>query len=217
MKRNIFILVFAILSSLIFAQKAVIQMTDGSTKKGLINGKIDKEAKKIKIKNADSKNETIPIDLIKIITFQDSSGESYEMDKIQVYTNEKRTKSESHFMIKILEGYYDLFLWADISFNKKGIIQFSDMQYNVAESPAVYYYIKKEKEKTGDFLAAENITGNSAFPPFHKYLKKNMEKWMSDDQNLMLKVENKKLSVKDVPQIVREYNDFKKVTEGGMN
>lgn len=193
-------------------QNAMIQMADGNTKKGFVNGKIDKEVKKIKFRSSEkSTTETISIDLIKSLSIQDSSGESFDIENISVYMDEKRRKPESVLMIKLDSGYYDLYFFADISFDKKGNIQFSDMQYNVAESPAVYYFIKKEKEKQGDFFAAENITGTSAFAPFHKYLKKNVARFMADDKVLVDKIENKKLSVKNIPQIVKEYNEFKKV------
>ncbi|WDF48299.1 hypothetical protein PQ459_07420 [Chryseobacterium sp. KACC 21268] len=213
MKTKIIILTLLTISSFLFGQKfqkAIIQMVDGNTKTGFVNGKIDKEAKKIKFKSSEkSSTETLSIDLVKSFSLQDSFGESYEFENVSVFMDEKRKKPESLLMLKLDSGYYDLYFYADISFDKKGNIQFSDKQYNVAETPAVYYFIKKEKEKEGDFFSSENIDGFSAFSPFHKYLKKSVARFMSDDKTLVDKIESKKLSAKDIPQIVKEYNEFK--------
>jgi len=213
MKTKITILVLITFSSLIYGQrfqKAIIQMIDGSTKTGFVNGKIDKEDKKIKFRSSEkSSNETLSIDLVKSFSLQDSFGESYEFENVSVFMDEKRKKPESLLLLKLDSGYYDLYFYADISFGKKGNIQFSDKQYNVAETPAVYYFIKREKEKQGDFFSSENIDGTSAFSPFHKYLKKSVARFMSDDKTLVDKIESKKLSAKDIPQIVKEYNEFK--------
>jgi|GEM_PF-5421271 len=210
MNRSILILFFALSSISTFSQKfqkAVIENMDGSTKTGLINGKSLSDSKEIKFKtDEESKVEPILKSSVKSIDFYSTNGKTYHIDNIFL-TNEKKTKTTSEWMLKLVSGYYDLFIIADYSFDKNGNLTLST-DYRVGRDlPEFYYFIKKQDEKFADIFAL--YSPSPTYFGLHKILKENVIKFMSDDQALVDKVEKKKLSTKNIEQIVKEYNEFK--------
>ncbi len=112
-------------------------------------------------------------------------------------------------MLKLISGYYDLYIIADYSIDKYGNIKLSTNYLASKDLPEFYYFIKKQNEAYAEAFAL--YSPSPSYFGLHKILKDSVTKWMSDDKALVVKVENKKLSVKDIPQIVREYNEFQKV------
>ncbi len=211
MKKNIFILFFIALSSIIFGQKfqkATINQTDGTQKTGLVNGKSLSDSKEIKYKtDENTKPENISKSLIKSIDFYSSNDKVYHIENITI-TNEKKTKTSSEWMLNLVSGYYDLYIIADYSFDKEGNLKLSTNYLTGRDLPEFYYFIKNKNEKYAEIFAL--YSPSPTYFGLHKILKDNVVKFMSDDKDLVDKVEKKKLSTKSVEQIVKEYNEFKK-------
>ncbi len=210
MRKNISIFIFIALSTLVFGQKfqnATIENLDGSSKTGLVNGKSLSDSKEIKFKtDENAKAEGIAKSSIKSIDFHSTNGKTYHIDNISL-TNEKKTKTTSEWMLKLVSGYYDLFIIADYSFDKEGNLKLST-DYRVGRDlPEFYYFIKKQDEKFAETFAL--YSPSPTYFGLHKILKDNVIKFMSDDKALVDKVEKKKLSTKNIEQIVKEYNEFK--------
>ncbi|WP_379965029.1 hypothetical protein [Epilithonimonas sp. UC225_85] len=210
MNKSLFILVFIFSSVSIFGQKfqkVVIENMDGSTKTGLVNGKSLSDSKEIKFKtDENSKVEPILKSSVKSIDFYSSNDKIYHIDNIFL-TNEKKTKTTSEWMLKLISGYYDLYIIADYSFDKQGNLTLST-DYRVGRDlPEFYYFIKKPSEKYADIFAL--YSPSPTYFGLHKILKESVTKFMSDDKALVDKVEKKKLSTKNIEQIVKEYNEYK--------
>lgn len=210
MKNKIFTLVLIASSSFIFGQKfqkAVIQNVDGSTKTGLVNAKSLSDSKEIKFKaDENSKAESISKTPIKSIDFYSSNDKIYHIDNISV-TNEKKTKTSNEWMVKLASGYYDLYIIADYSFDKEGNLKLSTDYRAGRDLPEFYYFIKNKNEKSAEIFAL--YSPSPTYFGLHKILKEGVNKFMSDDKALVDKVEKKKLSTKNIEQIVKEYNEFK--------
>lgn len=188
-------------------QKAVIENMDGSTKTGLVNGKSLSDSKEIKFKtDENAKDERIAKASIKSIDFYSTNGSTYHIDNIFM-TNEKKTKTTSEWMLKLISGYYDLFIIADYSFDKEGNLKLSTNYLVGRDLPEFYYFIKKPNEKYADIFAL--YSPSPTYFGLHKILKEGVNKFMPDDKALVEKVEKKKLSTKNIEQIVKEYNEFK--------
>ncbi len=211
MNKSIIILVFIFLSTLAFGQKfqkVIIENIDGSIKTGFLNGKSLSDSKEIKFKTTeDSKVEPILKSSVKSIDFYSANGKIYHIDNI-LLTNEKKTKTTSEWMLKLISGYYDLFIIANYSFDKEGNLTLSTNYLVGKDLPEFYYFIKKPTEKFADIFAL--YSPSPTYFGLHKILKDNVIKFMSDDKTLVDKVEKKKLSTKNIEQIVKEYNEFKK-------
>jgi len=204
-------LTFILFSTSIFGQKfqkAVIESVDGSTKSGLVNGKSLSDSKEIKFKTDESsKVEPILKSSVKSIDFYSTNGKTYHIDNIFL-TNERKTKTTSEWMLKLVSGYYDLFIIADYSFDKEGNLILSTDYRAGRDLPEFYYFIKKPNEKYADIFAL--YSPSPTYFGLHKILKEGVNKFMLDDKALIDKVEKKKLSTKNIEQIVKEYNEFKK-------
>ncbi|MGV4412789.1 hypothetical protein [Chryseobacterium sp. T1] len=211
MAKNLLIGLATLLSIATYSQKfqkAVIELSDGNKKSGLVNGKSLSDSKEIKFKNDDNaKAEAISKNTIKAIDFYSSNNKIYHIENISI-ANEKKTKFSSEWMLNILSGYYELYVIADYSFDKEGNLKLSTNYIAGKDLPEFYYYIKNKDEKYAEVFAA--YSPSPTYFGLHKILKENVIKFMSDNKPLVEKVESKKLSTKNVVQIVREYNDFKK-------
>ena len=211
MKTKIVILTLLTISSFLSGQKfqkAVIENIDGSTKTGFVNGKSLSDSKEIKFKaDENSKVEPILKSSVKSIDFSSTNGKTYHIDNI-LLTNEKKTKTTSEWMLKVVSGYYDLFVIADYSFDKEGNLTLSTDYRAGKDLPEFYYFIKKTSEKYADTFAL--YSPSPTYFGLHKILKEGVNKFMADDKSLVEKVEKKKLSTKNIEQIVKEYNEFKK-------
>lgn len=183
-------------------------MKDGTKKTGFVQAKSLSNGKQIQFKpNEEAKPEVIPNAGITAIDFTTATNKNYRLDYVSIYANAKKTKAESAWMLKLVSGYYDLFIVADYSFDKAGNIVLSTDYLAGRTLPEFYYFVKKQTEPSGEMFALYSSAPN--YLGLHKILKESVNRLMSDDEALVKKVEAKKLSTKNIGQIVKEYNEFK--------
>ena len=211
MKKNFYFLIFLCLSIFSYSQKfqsALVEMKDGSKKSGFVQAKSLSNGKQIQFKaNEDAKAEPILNTGITAIEFTTSTSKNYRLDYVSIYANAKKTKAESGWMLKLVSGYYDLYIVADYSFDKAGNLILSTNYLAGRTLPEFYYFVKKQTESSGEMFALYSSAPN--YLGLHKILKESVARLMSDDAALVKKVESKQLSTKHIEQIVKEYNDFK--------
>ena len=211
MKKNFYFLIFLCLSLISYSQKfqsAMVEMKDGSKKSGFVQAKSLSNGKQIQFKaNEDAKAEPILNAGITAIEFTTSTNKNYRLDYVSIYANAKKTKAESGWMLKLVSGYYDLYIVADYSFDKAGNLILSTNYLAGRTLPEFYYFVKKQTESSGEMFALYSSAPN--YLGLHKILKESVSRLMSDDAALVKKVESKQLSTKHIEQIVKEYNDFK--------
>ena len=211
MKKNFYFLIFLCLSIFSYSQKfqsALVEMKDGSKKSGFVQAKSLSNGKQIQFKaNEDAKAEPILNTGITAIEFTTSTSKNYRLDYVSIYANAKKTKAESGWMLKLVSGYYDLYIVADYSFDKAGNLILSTNYLAGRTLPEFYYFVKKQTESSGEMFALYSSAPN--YLGLHKILKESVSRLMSDDAALVKKVESKQLSTKHIEQIVKEYNDFK--------
>ncbi len=211
MKKNFYFLILLCLSLISYSQKfqsALVEMKDGSKKSGFVQAKSLSNGKQIQFKaNEDAKAEPILNAGITAIEFTTSTNKNYRLDYVSIWANAKKTKAESGWMLKLVSGYYDLYIVADYSFDKAGNLILSTNYLAGRTLPEFYYFVKKQTESSGEMFALYSSAPN--YLGLHKILKESVARLMSDDAALVKKVESKQLSTKHIEQIVKEYNDFK--------
>ena len=211
MKKNIYLFIFLCLSILSYSQKyqsAVIEMKDGTKKPGWVQSKSLSNGKQIQFKaDENAKAESILNTGINAIEFSTNTNKKDRLDYVSFYPTDKKTKTESTWMLKLVSGYYDLYTVADYSFDKAGNIVLSTNYLVGSTLPEFYYFIKKQDEKNAVLFGLHSPS--PTYFGLHKILKENVAKLMSDDPILVKKVESKQLSTKNMEQIVKQYNDFK--------
>lgn len=211
MKKNFYLFLFLCAAVFSYSQKfqsAVVEMKDGTNKSGFVQSKSLSNGKQIQFKpSEEAKAEAILNSGIAAIEFSGNNGKNYRIDYVSIYTNAKKNKAESGWMLKLLSGYYDLYIVADYSFDKGGNIVLSTDYLAGRTLPEFYYFVKKQTESSGEMFALYSSAPN--YLGLHKILKENVARLMADDVALVKKVESKQLSTKHIAQIVKEYNDFK--------
>jgi len=186
----------------------VVEMKDGTNKSGFVQSKSLSNGKQIQFKvSEDAKAEAILNSGINAIEFTTNTNKNYRLDYVAIYSNAKKNKSESTWMLKLLSGYYDLYILADYSFDKAGNIVLSTDYMAGRTLPEFYYFVKKPSESAGEMFALYSSAPN--YLGLHKILKESVSRLMADDPALVKKVESKQLSTKHIEQIVKQYNDFK--------
>lgn len=211
MKKNVYLFVFLCLSIFSYSQKfqsAVVEMKDGTNKSGFVQSKSLSNGKQIQFKvSEDAKAEAILNSGINAIEFTTNTNKNYRLDYVAIYSNAKKNKSESTWMLKLLSGYYDLYILADYSFDKAGNIVLSTDYMAGRTLPEFYYFVKKPSESAGEMFALYSSAPN--YLGLHKILKESVSRLMADHPALVKKVESKQLSTKHIEQIVKQYNEFK--------
>jgi hypothetical protein len=206
MKRNLHIIFFLTFIFNGYSQylKADVALKDGTIKHGFIKKiKFNTEAILLKITKKDK--ESIEIDhkkIEKIILFNKKDESiSYEYYYLPVdrYLGKMRIKMEqkSIWVQLRIEGYVSLY-----QFSKKSSFYDNNISMSRGVSQIVYYAIRKG-EKVATNIGINTMNGY--------YLKRDGAKYFADYPELSEKLKKKKkgYKIKNILQIVDEYNEWK--------
>lgn len=198
------ILFFLLFSLKVMSQgfhEGTINYLNGDSKKGLLELTSDV----VKFKDRDDAK-TIKIDnaLIKNVVFKSSTGNKYVMERIkrQVGTTKRY---EDAWLQLLQEGYYNLYISGDgYSFDKKGNLIATSSYVTNRTLPYFVYCIKKFDEENAMFFSMTSGIGTERF------FRNSCKKYLSDDVELIARVENKEFNKLEVEAVIDQYNKFKK-------
>ncbi len=205
MKKLLTLLCLLLFSLNSFSQEfhqGTVNYLNGDIKKGLIKLKSDF----LKFKNNDyAKTSEIDCNLLKSVMFESVNGDKYTIER----TN-RQLGSSSRFRygwLQLLQegGYYNLYVSGDgYSFDKSGRLILTSSYVTNRTLPSFTYYIKKfDKEKTMYFCETSGLGTEHFF-------RKSCLKYLSDNSELLAKIEKKELTKMDVQYVIDLYNKFKK-------
>lgn len=122
-------------------QKADLQMFNGSVKSGYVNPK-SLEADAIVYRSSeDAQKENIPLSTVKNIVFN-VDGQQHAIENV-AYAFGEGMKKKFAWMVKLEDGYYNLYTHAMYGFTKDGDLVLST-EYLVGRTlPGMGYFIKK--------------------------------------------------------------------------
>ena len=164
----------------------------------------DKNGKEEKIKCKD----------VKSITLQTPNGKTYHFDNIPVCMKEGRKNLRKRWLVLMLQGYATLYLQSDaFVIDKKGnafSVTYSSNYYPATQT----YYIRKKNSNTTYFFAQTSPNHNVG--NLNHVLKRTSSWYLSEDKDLVDKIMTKKLTHRDVEEIITIYNDYMEKQNGGV-
>lgn len=199
------ILFFFLFSLKVLSQgfhQGTINYLNGDTKKGLVE--ITSDVLKFK-DNDDAKTIKIDNALIKSVVFISATGKKYVIERIKRQFRESSTGKYVWLQLLQQGGYYDLYVAGDgYSFDKEGNLIATSSYVTNRTLPSFVYYIRKFDQENAVLFSISSGIGTE------KIFRNNCKKYLSDDAELMARIESKELEKTAVEFVIDSYNKFKK-------
>ncbi|MFP3598038.1 hypothetical protein [Chryseobacterium sp. SIMBA_029] len=205
--KNVITLLLTCLSIIGFGQKyqkALLILKDGEQKQGLIQVNVKSlfQPKKFIFKVSESSEpQKIDISMVKAVTIFGKNNQVYESENIDYAFNPKKNKTKNGWALKVVSGYYNLYTFGSYSFDKEDNLTITNSSNSLPEQ---FYFIRKNSETRA--LLFGIYSPSPTYLGLHKVLLDRVKNFMSDNPELVAKVENKELSISDIERIVRDYN-----------
>jgi len=182
-----------------------ITYVNGKVKTGLIIAPKHLKQSKIFYRTAKkAKKEKIPSNLIASISLQTETGKDAEFEFLPSVMKKGKTPGSNIWLEVIVKGYATLYLISDkYLLSEDGHVYNFD---NASSGPSWRYYLRKKGEKVATFFAY--TSPSKMVPRLNSILKDNAAIYLSEDTDLLKRIENKELTHKDLEEIIRIYNDY---------
>jgi len=190
---------------ILFAQKYLdgsITFKDGKVVKGLVEYPSNFKTASISFKeNEAAKEQEFASENLKSVSVKES-GQDFEFHRGTYYeelTFRGKVESKERWMVVLVKGPATLYTVAGKSVKiKNGKLSFTNRE-------VVTYYIKREPEKVATDIAA-NMAGMTA--GLNEDFRDRASKYFQDYPELVKKINNDKLKISDIYNVVEEYNKW---------
>jgi hypothetical protein len=147
----------------------------------------------------DSRHRKIPSDSITKITMFSKDGKIYKLENVWM------DKKYQQLVLLVVEGYTNLYYTGDgIYINKEHNLIPTSSYVSGKTQPEYYYYIKRKNERVVTMLAitSPSVTMFGKAKAFRKAAAEYFNDW----PELVIRLNNKEFTEKDVEKVVKLYN-----------
>ncbi len=187
-------------------QKGSIEFSDGTVKNGLVEVPKSYTAKNISFKqNEGAEKEEFDTEKIDNLHVFSNTGQKYVFENRFTKKPNGKFVKKKYLLLRVQEGYANLyFAGGNYKTDKDGNVFNNYSYYSGKDLPTFIYFIKKKDE---DFF---NVLGWTSPSPtmfgLNKMLKKNSAELLSEDPDLVQKIQDGEYKHEDIPEVVEIYN-----------
>lgn len=156
--------------------------------------------------NSHSPVNEVPSDSLTYISVELGKGINFDFQRLATAWDLDKKPSKKAWLLIVVPGYATLYMKSEYDFDyEEGVAVIT--HFTLGRSlPSFDYYLKK---KGMEFAVFFSKTSNSpGMLGLHNILKKSVNKYLSDDPDLVAKVDEKTYSHRDSEEIIRLYNQF---------
>lgn len=148
-----------------------------------------------------AKSEKVQSCLLDSISIKTNNGNTYDFDHLDWTYKKEGKPRKARWFFATIKGYTTLYLLSSAF-----VITREGNAYAVINGTIYYYLIRKKNEKVAYYFG---VTATSHAPVNSNYiLKKSASLYLSEDKDLVDKINKKVLTHKNIPEIINIYNDF---------
>lgn len=160
-------------------------------RQGFIYFKSDKDGSKEKIKS----------DYVDSISMQTDEGKTFLFERLPWDTKPgAKIRNKMWFFVNV-KGYANLYIYSDIY-----LITQKGNAYVVSNGTVFWYLIRKKNQKIAHYFGA--TSSSKGVMNLHHILKKSASLYLSEDADLVKKINNRQLTHSDIEEIINIYNEF---------
>jgi hypothetical protein len=186
--------------------KGTLTFVNGEVKNGFVAPPKDANQKNILFKsNEGGKKEKIPNESLSLLSMESENGKTLDFEYCPT-AQAKGKSTKKYWLFVTVKGYATLYLMSTYRIDRNGNAYTVYYAQNSHDQSMFPYYLRKKGENVAFFFAYTSPSHMIA--NLNTFLKKSASLYLTEDPELVKRIERKELTHRNLEEIINIYNDF---------